>query len=52
MDHMERTQAKLKEFNARRKLKAGMYGVMVVQDMTVRAGRRASAIKDNENGNP
>lgn len=47
-EHMEKTQEKLKEFNARRKLKAGMYGVMVVQDMTVRAGRKTSSVKDNE----
>ena len=46
LDHMDKTQEKLKEFNARRKLKAGMYGVMAVQDMTVRAGRRTSAVKD------
>jgi calcium/calmodulin-dependent protein kinase-4 len=46
LDHMEKTQEKLKEFNAKRKLKAGMYGVMAVQDMTVRAGRRTSAVKD------
>ena len=47
-DHMEKTQEKLKEFNARRKLKAGMYGVLVVQDMTIRVGRKASTAKGNE----
>lgn len=45
---MEKTQEKLKEFNARRKLKAGMYGVLVVQDMTIRVGRKASTAKGNE----
>ncbi|XP_046862647.1 calcium/calmodulin-dependent protein kinase type IV-like [Xenia sp. Carnegie-2017] len=47
LDHMQKTQDKLREFNARRKLKAGMYGVMLVQDMA-RAGRKTSTNKDDK----
>ncbi len=32
--HMEQTHEKLKEFNAKRKLKAGMLSVMAVNELT------------------